>query len=151
MLLLPSKCIVTRRFKSATCDEEDVIFGWQEYLHGLKDLCMMYTIISSFIVNVLYSNVYIDGRVFPNEDPASDDIEITLEDVFSFATGSDHEPLLGFANKPEICFVMRKERSLPHASTCDPTLYLPLSLNDPDEFCERMLFAIIGGHGFGLP
>ena len=71
--------------------------------------------------------------------------------MFSFATGSDHEPPLGFANKPEICFVMRKERSLPQASTCGPTLYLPLSLKDPDDFRERMDFAMIGGHGFGLP
>ena len=59
--------------------------------------------IPTYRVYRLYDNtvlLYIDGRIVPNEDPTGDDIEIKLEDVFSFATGSDHEPPLGFANKP---------------------------------------------------
>ena len=91
------------------------------------------------------------GRVIPHEGPDEDDITITLETVFAFATGSDHEPPLGFENTPEIHFEMRTDRFLPYASTCGPTLYLPIALVDPDSFREKMDYAITCAHGFGNP
>ena len=54
---------------------------------------------------------------------------------------ADHEPPLGFENTPEIQF----------ASTCGPTLYLPIVLVDPNWFQEKMDYAITGAHGFGSP
>ena len=93
--------------------------------------------------------------MIPSVDPDEDDITITctytLEDVFTFATGCDHEPPLGFENTPEIQFEMRKERFLPYASTRGPTLYLPIVLVDPEMFREKMDYAITCTNGFGNP
>ena len=99
------------------------------------------------------SSVYIcysEGRTIPHED-GERDISISLETIFTFATGADHEPPLGFENQPDIKFDVRKERFLPYASTCGPTLYLPITLTDPDFFREKMDYAITGAHGFGNP
>jgi hypothetical protein len=50
---------------------------------------------------------------------------------------------------PEIRF--EKENRLPHASTCGPTLYLPLHMDDPDKFSQQMHFAICNARGYGKP
>lgn len=85
----------------------------------------------------------------PNEDPNESDIALDLGSILTFATGADHPPPLGFLGQPEISFETDTAKSLPTACTCGPTLYLPLSLTDPDRFRDRMDFAIICAHGFG--
>lgn len=105
---------------------------------------------------MLYASIctHAGGRLVPSEDPQADDDEgvtITLEKVFAFATGGDHEPPQGFDNTPEILFETRPDRFLPTSSTCFPFLKLPITLTDADAFRQRMDEAIINGHGFGNP
>ena len=100
---------------------------------------------------VLCYFVALDGRLIKNEDPKADGITVTLEMVLAFATGADHEPPVGFENVPQVQFETRKDRFLPCASTCVPSLILPITLDDPDRFQQKMDYAIIGCHGFGNP
>ena len=82
------------------------------------------------------------------------EINVSLESILVFITGADHIPPLGFEGTPEIRFTgspYQKEMRLPSASTCGPTLYLPLCLSDPDIFAEKMDIAIIGAQSFGVP
>ena len=74
-----------------------------------------------------------------------------LGSVLIFTTGADHVPPVGFgvSCSPEIRF--EKENRLPHASTCSPTLYLPLHMEYPDKFSRQMDFAICSAHGYGKP
>ena len=58
-------------------------------------------------------------------------------------------PPMGFSNEPEIKFEVDCTRMLPTASTCGPTLYLPITLTDPDTFKNKMDVALICAHGFG--
>ena len=81
--------------------------------------------------------------MIPHEDPEETDMTITLETVFTFATGADHEPPLGFENTPEIHFETRKERFLPYASTCGPTLFLPIVLVDPDSSGRKWIMLLL--------
>ncbi len=60
--------------------------------------------------------------------------------------GFDRDPEIQFTGEPH-----QQEMRLPSASTCGPTLYLPLVLSDPDVFSEKMDMAIIGGQCFGAP
>ena len=94
---------------------------------------------------------HIDGRLIHNEDPDGEDFFIDLGSVLIFTTGADHVPPVGFgvSCSPEIRF--EKENRLPHASTCGPTLYLPLRMDDPDKFSQQMDFAICNAHGYGKP
>lgn len=92
-----------------------------------------------------------DGRTIKNEDPDQQDIMLNLGTILTFATGMDHPPPMGFPNEPEIMFDGDRLKTLPYASTCGPTLYLPLSLSDPDYFKERMDMAVCCAHGFGNP
>ena len=94
------------------------------------------------------------GRQIQREDGSDNLIIIQLHHVLQFATGADVVPPMGFDRDPEICFsgeLTDKELRLPSASTCAPTLYLPLVLSDPDVFCEKMDTAIIGGQCFDCP
>ena len=82
------------------------------------------------------------------------EICISLENILIFITGVDHIPPMGLEGIPEIRFtgtIHSKEMRLPSASTCGPTLYLPLCLSDVDTFAEKMDTAIIGAQGFGIP
>ena len=86
-----------------------------------------------------------------NEEPNGEDFVINIKTVLAFATGADHPPPMGFPNPPQIMFEVASDRTLPTASTCGPTIYLPLSMSDPDRFCEKMDFAICCAQGFGNP
>lgn len=71
--------------------------------------------------------------------------------MFTFITGAGHPPPMGFDNTPQIMFEVAKNRPLPSVSTCGPILYLPLVLQNPDYFRDRMDYAICGALGFGTP
>lgn len=87
-----------------------------------------------------------------NEDIQQSDIIISLGTVLVFATEIDHPPpSMGFPNQPQIKFDDDDKKTLPFASTCGPTLYLPLTLSDPDYFTKRMDIALCCAHGFGNP
>ena len=86
-----------------------------------------------------------------NEDSG---ITVKLRDILVFITGADCLPPMGFDNDSEIRFVgdsYSHVMRLPYASTCGPTLYLPLVLSDPDVFDEKMDMAIVGAQCFGIP
>ena len=73
---------------------------------------------------------------------------IDIGSVLIFTTGADHTPPMGFGQgfSPEIRFEIGKK--LPHTSTCGPTLYLPLNMN---ELSQQMDFTICNAHEFGQP
>ena len=98
---------------------------------------------------IAYSFSIKGGRAIPNEDPTEEDIWLDLGVLFSFATGADHVPPIGFSSQPSIEFDRRMDRDLPSASTCGPTLYLPMTLMDSDLFKLRIYFALCCCHGFG--
>ena len=90
----------------------------------------------------------------PSEDPLEDCTSLDLGSLLTFITGSDHPPPpppppIGFSNESEIKFEVGFTRMLPTASTCGPTLYLPITLTDPDTFKNKMDVALICAHGFG--
>ena len=68
---------------------------------------------------------------------------INLGNVLMFSTGIDHPPPMGFPSHPEISLIDDDKRTLPYVSTCGPTLYLTLTLRDPDVFQDRMDMAFL--------
>lgn len=64
-----------------------------------------------------------------------------------FATGCDAIPILGFDRHPMLVF--SDQDTLPTASTCGPTLYLPLQFEDAEQFNRNMCMAISCSFGFG--
>lgn len=82
------------------------------------------------------------------------EMTINIQNILVFVTGADDIPPLCFDSPPEVHFsgdTYQQEMRLPSASTCGPTLYLPLCLSDPDVFAEKMDIAIIGAQCFGMP
>jgi len=53
---------------------------------------------------------------------------------WAFITGADAPPPVGFPQEPAIFFVQDPTKTLPTASTCSLSLYLPLSLTDYEVF-----------------
>lgn len=100
-------------------------------------------------VTVQYYAFSIDGREIPREDDGEVPFKINLGTILSFATGADHVPPLGFPRVPLITFISDESRHLPTASTCGPTLSLPLQLVNYDDFKRNVDIAIICAHGFG--
>ena len=78
---------------------------------------------------------------------AGGSLDVTLESVMVFATGCDNVPLLGFERQPRLEFSVNER--LPTASTCSPTLRLPLNIEGSAQFTENMCFAITCSFGFG--
>ena len=70
-------------------------------------------------------------------------MRVDLGDILSFATGAYHIPPLGFPNTPTIRFSSEALWCLPTASTCEPTLYLPLQLEEYEDFKKSMDMAVI--------
>ncbi|XP_037309090.2 G2/M phase-specific E3 ubiquitin-protein ligase-like isoform X2 [Pungitius pungitius] len=72
--------------------------------------------------------------------------EVTLEEVFMFATGVPCIPPAGMEPQPRLHFLASS--TLPMANTCANTLMLPL-LNNYSTFKEKMTFGIKNSPGFG--
>ena len=72
---------------------------------------------------------------------------VSLGDVVVFATGCDQIPIAGFENQPRLKFI--HDAILPTASTCGPTLCLPVQVEGTAGFSEQMRFALLGTCGFG--
>ena len=83
------------------------------------------------------------------EDDEGSPFTIDLGTVLTFVTGADHIPPLGFPSTPIIQFISEESRFLPTASTCIPSLFLPLQLTDYEDFKRNMDMAVICAHGFG--
>ena len=73
--------------------------------------------------------------------------DVTLQDVMVFATGCDGVPILGFDRQPALKF--SSDDVLPTASTCGPTLYLPLQVKGAKRFSKNMCLGITSSFGFG--
>ncbi|XP_057312418.1 uncharacterized protein LOC130653938 [Hydractinia symbiolongicarpus] len=69
---------------------------------------------------------------------------VSLPDVLRFVTGSEEEPLLGFALAPSIKFVpvMEEGRFLPTSNTCINQLQLPMESNAISLPDENALFGL---------
>lgn len=74
-------------------------------------------------------------------------MDATLEDILVFATGCDEIPITGFDRQPTLEF--STTNTFPTASTCVPTLRIPLNLQGSEEFSANMRMAIFGSFGFG--
>ena len=75
--------------------------------------------------------------MIPSEDPLEDNTTLVHWRSCHIFTGSDRTPPWVFlSNEPEIRFEVDHTRR-PTASTCGPTLHLPITLIDPDMFEEK--------------
>ncbi|XP_019857667.1 PREDICTED: G2/M phase-specific E3 ubiquitin-protein ligase-like [Amphimedon queenslandica] len=75
-------------------------------------------------------------------------IDVTLDDVLIFLTGSDREPPLGFSRTPEVTFLHDASRTMALASTCTLELKLPTCHNEYSSFCSSMKWSFKGHGGF---
>ncbi len=81
--------------------------------------------------------------------------EITLEMVFTFATGCGEVPPVGFLPKvPMLAFLHDPESNgqkskLPKANTCAIKLYLPTVHSKYDDFKNSIVYGISNTKGFG--
>ena len=77
-------------------------------------------------------------------------LTLHLEDMLVFVTGADRVPPMGFEYSPIINFVHDPPSHLPVASTCTPSLSLPVVRGQAYEnFKDAMVEALVGGFGFG--
>lgn len=67
---------------------------------------------------------------------------ITLQSILQFVTGSDEEPILGFALDPSITFVINNNSFLPTANTCINKLNLYIAEKSEDIPSNDILFAL---------
>ena len=70
-----------------------------------------------------------------------------LEDLLVFCTGCNKEPILGFDQRPELCF---REGKLATASTCVPSISIPYQHQSYEDFKRYMTLSLIGHEGFDL-
>lgn len=76
-------------------------------------------------------------------------IDVTLEDILQFCTGTSKVPPGGFHQKPVITFI-HSSASVANASTCDLILRLPTVHHDnPCKFEEMLHLSLKGSLGFG--
>ena len=73
--------------------------------------------------------------------------DVTLKDILIFSTGCDEIPIAGFDTQPTLEF--SPTDIFPTASTCDPTLRIPLNVKGSEMFSANMRMAIFGSFGFG--
>ncbi len=70
--------------------------------------------------------------------------------MLAFVTGADRIPPMGFASTPIIKFIHEPTSRLPTASTCTPSLSLPIvPMQSYDAFKDAMIEGLVGGFGFG--
>lgn len=74
---------------------------------------------------------------------------VTPSQILSFVTGAPRIPPMGFSNSPTIRFNDDKNKFLPTASTCSLVLWLPLALQEYQQFKEKFDFAVQNTIGFG--
>ena len=90
----------------------------------------------------MYIPTYLGGRCAVIDEV---EVAIDLSKLLTFITGSREVSPLGFIDKPQIRFKEDTTHSLPHTSTCGPTSYLSLALQDISLFEKKnviMQFAV---------
>lgn len=92
---------------------------------------------SRVVVDVVHSNCFL---LLESQS------EVTLEEVFMFATGVPCIPPAGMEPQPRLHFLASS--TLPMANTCANTLMLPL-LENYNTFKAKMSFGIKNSPGFG--
>ena len=85
--------------------------------------------------------------LWPTSISIEGSLDVSLKDVMVFATGCDDVPILGFDRQPSLQFSCND--GLPTASTCGPTLRLPLKVEGAEQFTKNMRFALACSFGFG--
>ncbi len=74
-------------------------------------------------------------------------MQLLLEDILTFFSGSASVPPLGFPKQPTVSFI---SGCLVTASTCDVELRIPIGHDkNYSNFKESMLLSILGNDGFG--
>ena len=67
---------------------------------------------------------------------------VTLGHVLQFATGTDEEPMLGFALHPSLSFFAVEASFLPQSNTCTNTLRLPCGSLERPLLTREQLFSL---------
>ena len=75
---------------------------------------------------------------------------VTPAEILAFVTGAVRIPPMGFSKSPTICFNADKTQLLPTASTCALVLWLPLALQEYEEFKEKFDYAVQNTIGVGI-
>lgn len=116
---------------SRNVKEKAILFNWNQLL---EDIEHGFDAVSSIAVENNQLNV-----------------NITLESVLAFVTGSSHIPPIGFSPQPSISFCHDDSNRKLHVSTCSNTLYFPVSevLLDCSKFKEEFISCMLNSPGFG--
>eukprot|EP00731_Ephydatia_muelleri_P016024 Em0009g448a len=81
-----------------------------------------------------------DGKVFLSTEPTK--VQMALEKVLQFTTGSRSIPPLGFDSSPTINFCHDPAVTLPTSNTCSMSITLPTAIINVDTFSSRMTYGI---------
>ena len=98
------------------------------------------------IIALMYLNCT-DGNVFLSTEPKK--VQMALEKVLQFITGSGCIPPLGFDSSPTINFCHDPAVTLPMANTCSLSITLPTAIDNVETFFSKMTFGIGNSVGFG--
>nr|XP_055049529.1 G2/M phase-specific E3 ubiquitin-protein ligase-like isoform X1 [Misgurnus anguillicaudatus] len=84
--------------------------------------------------------------------PWNENIQITLEDVLMFSTGTNRIPPHGFDELPTLGFLHadKEQRQFPEANTCGLILRLPIH-SSYEKFNEYMISGVVQSPHFGIP
>ena len=81
-----------------------------------------------------------DGKVFLSTEPTK--VQMALEKVLQFTTGSRSIPPLGFDSSPTINFCHDPAVTLPMSNTCSMSITLPTAIINVDTYSSRMTYGI---------
>lgn len=112
-------------------NEKTILFYWNQFLEDVEQ-------------GLVKTQIY-DGNTLSYST-----VNISLEAVLAFITGSRNIPPLGLHPRPSIVFMHEGDRKL-YVSTCSNVLYFPVTekLLSFGSFKEEFLFCMLNSPGFG--